>query len=125
MDLQVARLDRDLPRDPRRYGGVIDEHAAGAQGLEHAVRAEHDLREIVVVADAGDDDIGALGRMGRFRGNADRKVGIGLAPFLAALGRAVVDGEMVPGARDVLRDRAAHHAQAEEGNLASWLMRPS
>ena len=57
MDVQIPRLDRNLTGDARRDRCVIDEDAAFAQCLEHAVGAKHDVGKVIVVADASDDDV--------------------------------------------------------------------
>ena len=44
--------------------------ASRAERLEGAVGAGGDAAQVVVVADAGEDDLGALGGLGRGRGAA-------------------------------------------------------
>src|SRR5690606_39013519 len=118
VDLEIARLDRDLPGNSRRHGGVIDEHAALAQGRENALRAEYDVSEIVVVADAGDYDIGTFGGIGRALGNPRRKTGIGGLPLVQPRRRTVEDGEGVAGVADVPGDSPAHDTQPQERDVA-------
>src|SRR3546814_5153253 len=72
-------LHEQLPRDPRRYRGMINEEAARLHRAEGAVAAQGDLAQIVVGADATDDDLRILGRLGR----VDRdRAAIGLRPAL-------------------------------------------
>ena len=49
--------------DLRRRGGVIDDDRAFARAGEHAVLTEHHFAQVVVVADAGHDEILAFGRL--------------------------------------------------------------
>src|SRR3546814_1061157 len=51
-------LDRKLARDARGDGGVVDEQCALPHRLKRAVAAERHLPEIIVIADAGQHDIG-------------------------------------------------------------------
>src|SRR3546814_12692826 len=55
-------FDRELARDARGNGGVVDEQHALRHRLERAVSAERPLREIVVASDARQDDVGTLPR---------------------------------------------------------------
>ena len=48
-------------RDVGRGGGVVDEDRAALHAGEGAVGPERDRAQIVVVADAGEDEIAALG----------------------------------------------------------------
>ena len=51
-------------RDLGRSGGVIDDDGALAHAGEYAVAPQHHLAQIVVVADAGQDEVLALRRLG-------------------------------------------------------------
>ena len=74
-ELQAA-LERRLGEFARHVGrgrGVVDEHRARLHAGEGAVVAEHDRAQVVVVADAAEDDVGAgrgLARRGRMRSGA-------------------------------------------------------
>ena len=105
--------------DLRRGGGVVDEDGAFAHALEGAVRAQGDLAQVVVVADAGEDDLLALGGLARSRGSASAVLG---HPFLG-LGRgAVVDRHLVALRREMPRHGIAHHAKSEKCNLRHNLL---
>ena len=81
---------------------------------ESAVRPDRDLAQVVVVADAGEDDLLALG--GLARASAPTAAVLG-HPFLG-LGRgAVVDRHLVALGFEVPRHRIAHDPQAEKSNF--------
>ncbi len=106
-------LDRQLARDARRNGGVIDEQRALLHRIERAVAAERHLREIVVVADAGQDDIGVLRGLGRgrCRGSAmlpDPCIGLGAG--------AIIDGEVMARLDEVACHRSAHDTCTDEAD---------
>jgi hypothetical protein len=69
-DFLVAALHRDLAGDARRNGGVVDEHRARTQRGERAIGAEHDIGQIIVVANAGDHRVGVLRGFGGAGGRA-------------------------------------------------------
>ena len=60
--------------------------------MEHALRAGADLAQVVVVADTGDDDVGALGGL---TGRGRRLTAVRLHPGGGFGGGAVVDGDAV------------------------------
>jgi hypothetical protein len=49
-----------FPRHVGRGGGVVDHGGAGAHARQHAIGAQHDRTQIVVVADAHEHDLGTL-----------------------------------------------------------------
>jgi hypothetical protein len=71
----VASFHRDLAGNPRGNRGVIDEQRAPPQRGKRARGAEHDIGEIIIVANAGDDDVGSFRRFSRRRGDTRRKAG--------------------------------------------------
>ena len=84
---------------------------------EGAVVAERDRAQVVVVADAGEDDIGASAAASpAWRRATCRRTPATQLPRLG--GGAVVDGDRVAGARQVAGHRIAHDAEAEEGDAA-------
>src|SRR3546814_3931657 len=73
------------------------------------------LAQIVVGADATDDDLRILGRLGR----VDRdRAAIGLRPALRLADGTVVDGQFMPRLRQMPRNRAAHDAQADKRDFS-------
>ncbi len=74
-DGRVDEADALFPADAMQLarnlgggGGVVDEDGALPHAGEGAGVAQHDRAQIVVIADAGHDELGALGRLGRGRG---------------------------------------------------------
>ena len=114
-----------LARDARGGGCVVDVDRAGLQAAERPVRPQRDLAKIVIVADAGEDEIRALRsflRRGRELAAELRNPGLRLAK------RAVIDGDIVPAlGADMPGHGIAHDAQPNKRNLAhrdtSWLVR--
>ena len=102
-------------RDLRRRGGVIDEDRALARAGEHAVLAEHHFAQVVVVADAGHDEILAFGRLPRRR----RALAAELRdPFVGLGGGAVIDGDVVAAlGLQMAGHRVTHDAQADKRHL--------
>jgi hypothetical protein len=120
-ELQPA-LDRgrtELAGDVRGRGRVVDEDRAAPHAGERAIGAEHDRAQVVVVADAGEDDVRAGGGFaGRCRAAmATRRAVLG-EPLCGFRRAAVVDADAVPGACQVPRHRMAHHAEAEKSDRA-------
>ena len=100
--------------DLGRGGGVVDEDRAFLHSREGAVRSKGDAAQVVVVADAGEDDLlspGGLAR-GRGMGAAMRR-----DPGLRLRGRSIVDGDLVALAGEVAGHRPTHHAEAQERDL--------
>jgi hypothetical protein len=115
---QIARLDRDLPGDPGRNGGMVDEGRAVADSGEDAGRPQHDIGQVIVVADTGQHHVRAFGCFGRAGRDPHGKAGVGFLPARGAFRAAVVDGQAVSGLADVPRNRAAHHAQPQKRYVA-------
>jgi hypothetical protein len=95
----------------RRGGGVIDENGAGSHAGERPQFAEGDTAQIVVVADAGEDEVGFARRRGRRVGQAPAEF---LRPSFGLAARAVVDGDLVARPDEVARHREAHDAETDE-----------
>src|SRR5207302_7833948 len=80
-----------------------------------AVLAEDDSAQVVIVADAGEDDFLGFCGFPRCRCRAAAEFP---GPFLGFGGGAVVDGDDVPALLgEVARHRIAHHAQAQKRNI--------
>ena len=88
-DARARRRRGELARDRRRGGGVVDEDRAALHAGEGAVVAERDRAQVVVVADAGEHDLGALGRRGAAWPRSCRRIP---RPMPGLGGGAVVDG---------------------------------
>ena len=100
-------------------GRMIDEDGAGFHRLEGAVRAGRDLAEIVVVADACEDEIGVLRGFG---GGWCRRPLEGVGPFRGLGGGAVINRDRKPAPRDEMtRHRIAHHAETDPRHTHSTL----
>ena len=67
---QFPRAREKFAGDLRGGGGVVDEDRAGLHALERAGLAQRHGAQIVVIADASEHDIGALGRRARRRRGA-------------------------------------------------------
>ena len=78
---------------PRRGRRVVDVDRARLHAGERAVLAERHLAQIVVIADAGEDEIGALGRLG---GVAATRRHAAPTHLLGLGAGAVVDGQSCP-----------------------------
>src|SRR5262249_23278853 len=105
----------ELAGDLGGRGSVIDEDRAFGNAVEGAVRPQRDLAQVVVVADAGHDEVLALG------GGARRRRGTPAAlrhPLLGLGGGAIVDRDLVTALDlEVTGHRVAHHAEPEKRNL--------
>jgi hypothetical protein len=108
-------LGVQFARDLRRCGGVIDNHRVLAHAGEHTVVAEHDLAQVVVVADAGHHEILALGGLlWRRRAPAAEL----RYPFFGLGGGAVVDGDVVAAlGLQMSGHRVTHDPQADKSYL--------
>ncbi len=105
-----------LPRDGGRGRGVVDEDRARLQGMERAAQPGRDRAQIIIVADAGEDEVRAV-RRGRRRFRSTPSVALG--PGLRLGGRAVVDGNLVSAPlAQMACHRETHDAQTDEGDLA-------
>jgi hypothetical protein len=74
----------------RHFGGsrgVVDQDGAILDAAENAVRAKRHGAEVIIVADAGEDEIGARSLGGRVAGGAAKLIG----PLAGLLRRAVVN----------------------------------
>ena len=85
---------------------------------KRALGAGRDLAHVIVVADAHEDDVGALGRrggVGRLAPPWSFDPGRGLG------GGPVIDRDLMPGLGEMPRHRIAHHAQSEKCQLHATL----
>ena len=117
-EVKAARLGFGvkLARDLRRCGGVIDDDRAFARAGENAIRAEHHLAHVVVVADAGHDEVLAFG------GGLRRRRGFAAIlrdPFVGLCGGAVDRPYLVAGlGLEVPGHRVAHDARPTNATFA-------
>ena len=88
-----------------------------ADRRENAGRAEHHIGEVIVIADAGQHHVSPIGGFGRTVRYAGREARVRFLPALRPVGAAVVNRQAMSGLADVPRDRAAHHAKAQERNV--------
>ncbi len=110
------RLARQFARHVRGSGGVVDKDRAARHAGEGAVGAERHRAQIVVVADAGEDDRPAARRVARRGG---RSAAVLRHPFLSPRRGAVVDDDFVAAAGfEVARHRVAHDAQSEKRDFS-------
>ena len=115
VEAALLRFGMKLARDLGRGRGVVDHDRALARAGEDAVLAEHHFAQIVVVADAGHDEILALGRL--FRGRR-AFAAVLRDPFFGLGGGAVVDRDLVAAfGLEMPRHRVAHHAEPDECDL--------
>ena len=110
----AARAGRgvELARHLGRGGRVIDEGRAGAHALEGAVLARRHRAQVIVVADAAEDEVGAQRGRRRSFGRTPAAV---LGHPRGGLGRAaVVDGDVVAALfEEVPGHGESHDAQAD------------
>ncbi|MPL79213.1 hypothetical protein SDC9_25088 [bioreactor metagenome] len=105
---------RQFARDLGRHRGVVDEDRVRPHAGESALVAETDGAQVVVIADAGHDEIGARGGRGRRGRGAPamaRHPGLGLGR------RAVVDRHLMPLRRQMPRHREPHHPEPQKCHL--------
>src|SRR5262245_38637716 len=98
-----------------RGGCVVDKHRTPRNAMEGTIPPKRDFAQVVVVADAGHDEVLALcGRPGCRRGTtADLR-----HPLLCLGCGPVVDGDVVAAFDfEVTGHRVAHHAESEKRNL--------
>ena len=93
---------------------MIHQHAVRPQPGERAVVAVRDAADVVVVADAHEHELGALGRLARRRRGAPA---ILVGPGCGLLGGAVVHAHVVAFGPEVSGHRIAHDAEPDEGAL--------
>jgi hypothetical protein len=109
------RLGVKFARDCSRSSRVIDQNGALLHAGESALRAQHHLAQIIVIADASHDEVLAFCTLFRcWRSLAailcDPLVGLG--------GRAIVDSDVVPAfVLEVPRHRVTHDAKPEKRHL--------
>ncbi len=111
----------ELAGDPGRGRGVVDGDGALAERAEGAVRPERHVAEVVVVADAGEDEVGAFRRRGgrRRRSPAEpRHPGFGLGA-----GAVEHDDVVAPARLEMAGHGKAHHAEPDPGDFAHWVTR--
>src|SRR5258708_4064188 len=104
-----------LARDLGRCRGVIDEYCASGNAVKGAICPERDLAQVMVVADAGHDEILTLRRCPWCRRRTPAEL---RHPLLGLGGGAIVDRDVVAALDlEVTGHRIAHHAEPEKRNL--------
>ena len=91
----------------------VDEQGTGPRGGERAVLAQQQLLDLAAVDDHRDHDVAALGQFAGGGGDAAAVLG---RPRVGLLARAVVDGQLEAGARQVGRLPRSHDAQPDEAD---------
>src|SRR5262249_12853654 len=120
IDAANLRLLIKLARDFGRGGGVIDYDCAFADAGENAVLAEHDFAQIVVIADAGHDEILTLRGLPRRR---RALAAVLLDPFFDFGGGAVINGNLMAALRlEMTRYRVSHDPEPDECDLCHCLL---
>ncbi len=107
-----------LAGDFRRSRGVIDGDGAGAKRADSAVRSESDVAKVVVIANAGKNEIRAVRGLGgacRQTAAEARHPGIGLGAG------PVEHDDLVAMRLEMARHGKAHHAEPDPGDFAHWL----
>src|SRR5262245_38665579 len=95
--------------------GVVDGDCPGLQALEHSVWSQRDGAQVLVVADAGENEI----RLGRsFRRCAYLAATELRDPSLRFRTRAIVNGYIVAASGEMAGHGKAHHAKADKGDFA-------
>ena len=116
-------LGMKFARDLGRGGGVIDHDGARPHAGEYALLAQHHLAQIVVVADAGHDEVLACRRLPRRRGAFAAVLG----NPLFGLGRGAVENRHLVAALglEMPRHRVAHHAKSDKRHLRHRVLQRS
>ncbi len=100
-----------LARNTGRCGGVVDEHGTRLHGMEGAFSSNGHLPQIVVIADAGEDEIGIGCRRA---GCCSRGAAMGGLPFFSLARAAVIDRDGAAAALcQMAGHRKPHHAQTD------------
>src|SRR5215213_5389760 len=98
-----------------RRGGVIDKYRALLHPCKSAIGAERHFAQIVIVANAGHDEILAFGSLLRRWGPL---AAVLRDPFLSLGSGAIVDGELMAAfALEMSGHRVAHDAQTKKCHL--------
>src|SRR5512139_2365249 len=100
-------------RRGRRHGAHVDDGVAGAGAVHQAAVAEDDLLDVGGVGNDGEADVGFGGDFGR-RALAECA---GDQHRLESVEAATVNEQLMPGAEQILRHRAAHDAAADKSDL--------
>ena len=116
-EARAARLGGlgEFAGDRGRGRGVVDEDRAFLEPLEGAVRGGGDAAQVLVVADAGEDDLRARRRRGRGR---RALLAVLLDPGLRAVRRSVVDGHAMALGGEMTGHRIAHDPKPDECDLS-------
>ncbi len=115
IEAALFRFRIELAGDLGGCGGVVDEHRALFHAGEGAVGTERHLAQIVVIADAGHDEILSFGCGFRRRRALAAILG---DPFLGLGGGAIVDGDLVSAlVLEMPGHRITHDTETEERHL--------
>jgi hypothetical protein len=113
-EARLARSFVQLARDLGRGGGVVDEDGTLLHRGEGAVGTGGDRAQIIVIADAGEDEVLAFGSLGRRQRQLAAMLG---HPLLSLCLGAVIDGDVMAAlVSEVPGHRIAHDAKTEKCN---------
>ena len=104
----------ELACDGCRCSGVVHEDRVGGHASESTIGTQGHTAQVVVIADAGENNRSAL--RGFAGGLGDLTVML-VRPDLRSGSCPVIDGDMMPCGSQVASHRPAHGAQAQEGNV--------
>ena len=98
--------------------GVVDQDGAILDAVQNAVRAKRDRAQVVIIAHAGEDEIGALGSFRRCVAGGAAEL---LGPLVRLLRRAVVNPHFVAAlGLEMPCHGVAHYAKSDEGNCCHF-----
>ena len=104
----------DLARDIGRRGGVVDKDRALRHAVDRAIGTGDHVAHTGIVADASQDNLLALGCLGRRRGGAAAVLG---HPGLRFFGIAVINRDVMAFGGQVAGHGVAHDPQAQKRNF--------
>ena len=90
---------------------MVDEDGAGLHAGKRAIGPEHHAAKVVVIADTGHHELGAMGGLG---GRAPKRAAMLRDPGLGLCRRAIIDAQLMALRRQMPRHRIAHHAQPQK-----------
>jgi hypothetical protein len=113
----VLRQLSEILRHLRRGGGVVNQNGGRGHGVECAIGARADLAQVIVIADAGDHQLGIFGGFCGCMGQRpamlrDKSLGFGVS--------AVVNRHLMPGPDKVRGHGRTHGAQSDVGDALRW-----
>ena len=112
-DAELGGRFGELLRHLGRRGRVVDEDGARTGTGEHTVGSVHHVADVVVVADAEEHELGAVGRLTRRRSGT---VAVERDPCERLLRRAVVHRHLVSLAGEMAGHGGSHDPETDEGD---------